>query len=674
MGRNDANRYEKEIIMRPIHTYLLALLLLLALPIAAEYRTPVQYEKEIRGAFHAEDYAHGKALLDEAEPDYGTLSVFCELKGIYFMHEGDYDEARKQFLLSLRDDDANVNSLEMLVKLEREEGNYSTAIAHVNNLLEFSPYNARLWRTKIELYRLDGNDLEADRLLHRLYSIYPQDTLVKRDVVYQDQLALQAARRNGDIVQQEKYLRSILSTDPQNAEAYQQLVTLLLRTERRSEAIATAAQGYTMTGNRRLRSKYLSLIEEETLQNKERDSALVERTAKRAATLVMEGIYAKEKEEREYVDPEVLEARERKERAEKAERDRLRFMGDAIDSSYAYIRRKEAQKALPLLDSVLQLEPKHNEAVYVHSMANEQLHQWDSAYRYLSKYHPLPEEVWGVRRHLHTLAMRTHKNQLSFEYQYARRSSLDQLTHNAYLTYSRKFTRDVLTVHADYAGRESYEVGTDEGAVMTGGGTGVQLGADWAHSFHSLPIPLELTLQGAWSSKFFPQWTAMVSLQEELPMEWTLTERIGYRRILNETDNFHLLQVGAMVSKPLGQFILIPALDMYVMMEPTASGMRAGVYANGSIKMQFFPIEGDRSCVFAQTGVGNAPETSVLNTSLPVQFAHLNTFVSGGLHWVFTDNLASTLAASWYTLGGQTNNPNTIRNYLYINANLLISF
>ncbi len=660
--------------MRSIHTYLLSLLLLLAMPMAAEYRTPVQFEKEIRAAFHAQDYAQGKALLDEADPDYGTLSVFCELKGIYYMHEGDYDEARRQFLLSLRDDDANVNSLEMLVKLEREEGNYSTAIAHVNNLLEFSPYNARLWRTKIELYRMDGNDLEADRLLHRLYTIYPQDTLVKRDVVYQDQLALQAARKNGDIVQQEKYLRSILATDPQNAEAYQMLVTLLLRTERRSEAIATAAQGYAMTGNRRLRAKYLSLIEEETLQNKERDSALVERTAKRAATLVMEGIYAKEKEEREYVDPEVLEARERKERAEKAERDRLHFMGDAIDSSYAYIRRKEAQKALPLLDSVLVLEPKHNEAVYVHSMANEQLHQYDSAYRYLSKYHPLPEEVWGVRRHLHTLAMRTHKNQLSFEYQYARRSSLDQLTHNAYLTYSRKFTRDVLTVHADYAGRESYELGTEEGSVMTGGGTGVQLGADWSHSFNSLPIPLELTLQGAWSSKFFPQWTAMVSLQEELPMEWTLTERIGYRRILNETDNFHLLQVGALVSKPLGQFILIPALDMYVMMQPTASGIHAGVYANGSLKMQFFPIKGDRSCVFAQTGVGNAPEISVLNTSLPVQFAHLNTFVSGGLHWVFTDNLASTLAASWYTLGGQTKNPNTIRNYLYINANLLISF
>lgn len=631
----------------------LCLLLLLAstsLGIHAISRTPVQYESDIRQLFHQGDWAGGKVLLDEAEPDYGTLSVFCELNGAYYYHEQQYNEARRYLLLALRDDEANTQALEILVRIERETGHYSTAISHVNKLLEFSPYNARLWRTMIELYRLDGNDLEADRLLERLYTIYPEDSTIMKDVLYKEQMRYYELHRAGNTQAEEEALRRILSINPKNKEANRALDALI---------------------RRRYNSIFARDKRNEAAERRYEDSINVIRTANLSATKVMEAIYAKEREEREYVDPEVLAARQHRDSVEAAERARLKFMGDAVDSSYVYLHRHQPEPVIPLMDSVLVLDPKHNEAHILLSLAYERMHQYDSAYHHQAKYHPLPEEVFANRRHLHSLAMRSHNNNLDLEYQYARRSSKDELTHNAYARYTHSWTRDILGVNVGYAGRESY-ADAEEGENYSGG-TGIQLGAEYTHNFDSLPIPLALTLQGSWASKFFPRWTASIALAEELPYDWTLTERLGWRRIKDRemtSENYHLLSLDLFVSKPIGQFILIPTFNTYLMLTPT-DPVKANVFFSGSFKMQYFPIEGDRSCIFASAGVGNAPESTLLNNSMPVQFANLNTYVSGGVYWVFTDNLAANFTTSWYT---QEVKKSYTRNYLYINATLQISF
>lgn len=662
MGRYDSYRYEKEKVINMlsrINRIWIGLLLLSSLSIYAIDRTPVQYEYDVRTAYKNGDWEGGKAILDEADPAYGTLSVFCELKGAYYYHHLQYDEARRHLLLALRDDEANTQALELLVRIERETGHYSTAISHVNKLLEFSPYNARLWRTMIELYRLDHNDVEADRLLERLYTIYPEDTTVTKDMLYMEQMRYYELHRAGNKQGEEEALRRILSIDPKNKEANRALDALI---------------------RRRYNSIFARDKRNEAAERRYEDSLNVIRTANLSATKVMEAIYEKEREEREYVDPEVLAARQHRDSVEKAERNRLRFMGDAVDSSYVYLHRHEPRPVIPLMDSVLVLDPKHNEANMLLGRAYEQLHEYDSAYYYQSKYHPLPEEVQGNRRHLHTLAMRSHRNDLNFEYQYARRSSKDELTHNAYLDYTHHWLRDDLTAHVGYAGRESYvEETSDSTAVTLGGGTGVQLGAEYAHHFLLLPVPLTLTLQGSWASRFFPRWTASVALEEDLPLDWTLTERLGWRRIINEEDNFHLLSLDLTASKTLGRFILIPTFNTYLMLTPTSAATSSAkcttsVYFNGSLKMQFFPIEGDRSNVFASAGVGNAPESALLNNSMPVQFANLNTYVAGGVYWVFTDHLAGSFATSWYTQERRKETARVTRNYIYINATIHISF
>lgn len=696
------------------HLLIIGLFIIICAPMRAALRTPVQYERDIRSLFHAGDWDGGKALLNEADPAYGTLSVFCCLNGRYYYHMQDYDEARRYLILALRDDDANTEALELLVKIEREAKNYATAIAHINHLLEFSPYDPGWWRQKIELYRLQGNDIEANRLLERLYHIYPNDSTIRTAMIYETQMNSYAQHRAGNTLAEEESLLTILRIDPQNREA---------------------RNAYNRLQRKRYNDIFARDRRNQELERREQDSLNVLRTARLSTTMVMQAMRDEERERA--MDPDVLAAAKLREATDMIdelryydalalldqvdtlatdsdllaisyrrreacmellrERDERRFIGDAIDTSYALIKRHQPAQAVPLLDSVLVLDPKHNEARQLEAIAHQKLHHYDTAYYYLASYHPLPEEVWLTRRQLHTLAFRSHHNDLNLEYQYARRSSRDEVTHNAYLTYAHSWTRDVLTVHADYAGRESStETVLEEHTIMdvitSPGGSGVQLGAEYAHSFDRLPVPLTLTVQGSWANRYFPRWTAFVSLAEELPREWGLSEKLGWRRILNEDDNYHLLSLDLSASKALGQFILIPTFNAYCMLTPNAininyenygtnenyetntTNTKANFFFNGSLKMQYFPIEADRSNVFAAVGVGNAPESSLLDNSMPVQFANLNTFVSGGVYWVFTDNLAGSFATSWYTQENRKSDKTVTRNYIYINATIHISF
>ena len=117
-------------------------------------RTPRQYEDTIRALFRADRWHDAEPFLVAAEREWGGRSNICCLIGRYWYHEGNIPLARRYLLLALVDDSSNTEALEILVRLEEVEGNYATAIVHVNDLLSFSPYNVRLWRKKIELFRM----------------------------------------------------------------------------------------------------------------------------------------------------------------------------------------------------------------------------------------------------------------------------------------------------------------------------------------------------------------------------------------------------------------------------------------------------------------------------------------------------------------------------------------
>ena len=720
----------------------------------------IEYEDTVRAMMRADEWEQAKFYLEAADLEWGYTAPFLFLNGRYYYHIGDIGEARRYWLMTVKEDKSYTEALEWLLRLETEQKNYSTAIVHINELLEYSPYNIRLWRKKIELYRLLNNDKEADKMLERLAVIYPENEQIKKDLIYRKELQLTEARKKGDEQAVQQQLHELITAQPgKNATYYLDLASSLIKQGRLQEAEEVCAMGVLQThGNRALVRKRVALLTDQALyQEAERylDECIrlyhatdlqplrdelrgeyAQYTAADEAYARYAQWYGKTQSDealdwlirtamqRGYWDDAQYYLREaRRTQGDNAEtlakayvvEQRLgnsRAAARLLEQRYAVspddeeVRELLAEKrlheatdlmsdeqyrqAIPLLEQADTLtadeelgsvigrrltacraaipDTTKNDSIedldwMTRSVRYEKAHALDSAYACLMRYVPSPNEYHYVQRHRYELASRLAKNTLSFEYQYARRSSVDQWSHNAYLTYSHSFGNDVLEASAAYAGRESsaWTETTDEGndtTVTSAGGSGVQIGLGYSHYFRWGDI----NIQGSWASRFLPQGAAKIALTENLPHEWALTERLSWRYI-NDESRYHLWSAGLTAAWTYGQFYLAPSIDAFL--------VEKHVYFNGGLKFQYFPLDGDRSHVFTSVGVGNAPEVTLLDNNLPIRFAHLNTNVSAGGYYTVNEHLGLAGSLSWYVIGS---NNNTVRNYLYLNVSMNIRF
>lgn len=205
--------------------------------------TPDYYDATVRKAFKRGDWEGGKRLLDEGLANYPDISPLQELAGTYYYHKKLYDDARYHLVKSLRDNNANVDAKQLLVKVEETTRNYSSAICYVNELLEVNPYWKGLWRKKIELYRKQGNNDEADRLLKRICKIYPNDQQLQKDLSYCTEQKYINEKRKGNKAAAIESLRELVDQNPYNEEHYLTLSNMLLQQGNRSEAIDIADRG-----------------------------------------------------------------------------------------------------------------------------------------------------------------------------------------------------------------------------------------------------------------------------------------------------------------------------------------------------------------------------------------------------------------------------------------------
>lgn len=218
------------------------------------------YETNARECFRTNKWEEGKQYLDEGWEQFGSASVMNELMGRYYQHHKKYDRARYYLHRALQDDRSNNVAREMMVAVEEETKNYSSAICYINELLESNPYNTTLWRKKISIYRLQGNDTEADRLLTRLQQIYPEDETVKRDVTYANEQRLSKQRHEGNLDGQLETLQNLIRLSPDKADYYLQLSNALLQAGRQTEAIDIAERGARRTGNVTLMQRRASML------------------------------------------------------------------------------------------------------------------------------------------------------------------------------------------------------------------------------------------------------------------------------------------------------------------------------------------------------------------------------------------------------------------------------
>ncbi|MDY5969785.1 MAG: hypothetical protein SPJ13_07230 [Bacteroidales bacterium] len=226
-------------------------------------KTVAQYENEIRAYFKQYEWDRGKQLLDKGIKEYPSSTQMNELMGEYYLHLKMYDNARYFLIRALQLFEGNDKARYMLVTVEEVTGNYSSAICYVNELLESEPYSRELWYKKASLYRLQGNDVEADRQLKRLMDIFPNDTLVRQK--YRNRVEenyMKAGKQQND-ESAVKSLRSLIDAVPGNPQYYIDLCNIYIRQGNKAAALSVAEEGiFRLRGNAILAKKKISILQD----------------------------------------------------------------------------------------------------------------------------------------------------------------------------------------------------------------------------------------------------------------------------------------------------------------------------------------------------------------------------------------------------------------------------
>ena len=82
--------------------------------------------------------------------------------------------------------------------------------------------------------------------------------------------------------------------------------------------------------------------------------------------------------------------------------------------------------------------------------------------------------------------------------------------------------------------------------------------------------------------------------------------------------------------------------------------LQHSLYYNATLQSRFYIGNDGKSHISVMTGLGSAPEITILNNALPGTFSHLNTMVGMGGRYLLTERLSAGLLGTWYTYYNQT--------------------
>lgn len=225
--------------------------------------TADDYDKQLKTLYENKSWNDMKPLLEEALKRYPNDSDLNRWAGMYFWQQKDLTNARYFLIKAVRQDEESYQAKWQLATLEEEIGKLSSAICYVNELLELYPYDQALWKKKIGLYRKQGNHIEADRLLERLYVIYPTDSVVRKDYVNRLEEKYMAEQKRGEYEKAMGNLRTLLKYKPEERDYYLALSNMLLREGRSEEAVAALSEGLIhLPGDEALLRKKASILAE----------------------------------------------------------------------------------------------------------------------------------------------------------------------------------------------------------------------------------------------------------------------------------------------------------------------------------------------------------------------------------------------------------------------------
>ncbi|MCH5215055.1 MAG: tetratricopeptide repeat protein [Muribaculaceae bacterium] len=181
----------------------------------------------------------------------------------YYYAQGDLQQARYNLIKALQENDQHYQAKRVLVDVEDESKHYSSAICYINELLEFEPYDKNLWRRKIALYAKTGNRQQADEALERLARIYPNDSIIRRDLNNRLRENWNTRIQRSSINDAAVELEGWIDLDPNNLDYYLELINIYYRLGQNERAIGTANRGLAYhPGNAELIRKAASMMAE----------------------------------------------------------------------------------------------------------------------------------------------------------------------------------------------------------------------------------------------------------------------------------------------------------------------------------------------------------------------------------------------------------------------------
>lgn len=210
---------------------------------------PEHYKEKARTLMVEEKWSEAQKQVEEGlklYPDDATLNWL--LGRCYFVGK-DYKKARFYLLRSINEDDSQYDAKRLMISVEEELGNYSSAIGFCNELLEKYPYEKYYWQRKIDLYRVTKNDVVADKLLTRLYEIFPEDSDVVKSVNYQMELKYIELMRNGKLQEATDNLVKLIENRPDQRQYYIDLINVYKRRGMYDKAMEIASSGITRFGS-----------------------------------------------------------------------------------------------------------------------------------------------------------------------------------------------------------------------------------------------------------------------------------------------------------------------------------------------------------------------------------------------------------------------------------------
>ena len=181
----------------------------------------------------------------------------------YYYSKNDLKNARYNLIKAIQENDDHYQAKRVLVDVEDDSKHYSSSICYINELLEFQPYDRDLWRRKIALYNKIGQHQEADEALQRLARIYPNDSIIRRDLANRNRENWTERLQKTTMGDAAIDLENWIDLDPRNLDYYLELVNIYYKLGQIERAIGTANRGLEyFRGNQTLIQKAASMMAE----------------------------------------------------------------------------------------------------------------------------------------------------------------------------------------------------------------------------------------------------------------------------------------------------------------------------------------------------------------------------------------------------------------------------